>query len=129
MYETVYLFDPTAWSKAAPTDLDWRVKELLLWVEAGHYACALKELSARFGVSERHLGRLFRRHTGIKFHQYLRSARLEKASQLLLDRCQQVKDVASSVGYTDTSNFIRDFRGRFGLSPAVFRSRRFRRAQ
>src|SRR5688572_21897401 len=101
---------------------DWRIKELLGWVEAGNYGCTLKDLSFRLRISQRHLGRLFKRHTGITFHEYLRSSRLRKARSLLLDNGPSVKEIAARIGYRAASNFCNDFRRAFGVSPRSFRS-------
>jgi AraC family transcriptional regulator len=66
---------------------------------------------------------LFRRETGTVPARYLRSLRLQKAQELLVNSQLSVKEIAGSVGICDVSHFVRYFEKMYGVSP-----RRFRRA-
>lgn len=52
--------------------------------------------------------------------EYLRSCRLERAAQLLMDGKYNVGEVANMVGMKDPLYFSRCFKQRFGLSPTAF---------
>lgn len=115
----------------SPGTVDWRV------LDAGGYTLqeysathlALDSLGSRLKVSGKHLGRLFRRVTGVTFHQYLRAVRIAKAATLLLDPEHAAKEIAPAVGYTDVSNFGRDFKASTGLTPVSYRSAKHRSSQ
>ncbi len=63
------------------------------------------------------------------FHEDLFARRMSVAAQLLIEqRAVAVSDVGRLVGYRSQSHFARAFRGRYGLSPALFRARALRHA-
>ena len=102
---------------------DWRITAAIASAERqdNYIHPTLKMLSHDLRVSARHLGRLFRKNTGVAFHQYLRAIRLVKASDLLRALSSSVKEVSSAVGYTSTSNFSREFTSATGMSPTRYR--------
>jgi transcriptional regulator GlxA family with amidase domain len=81
---------------------------------------SLNLLSRKANLSTRHLGRLFQKHTGQSFRDYLRRARMQRAAELLAQR-HDVKTVAALVGYSSRTHFDQDFRVRFGCTPAQFK--------
>ncbi|HWE53567.1 MAG TPA: AraC family transcriptional regulator [Bryobacteraceae bacterium] len=60
--------------------------------------------------------------TGTTPHQYLLRMRLRRAALRLRTARSKVLDVALECGFGDVSNFLRAFRGEFGVSPRVYRS-------
>lgn len=80
-------------------------------------------LAKQANLSSRHLGRLFHKHTGRPFRQYLRETRLQRAADLL-NQLHDVKAVAAAVGYSSRTHFDHDFRARFGCTPAHFKNSR-----
>ncbi len=83
---------------------------------------SLKALSVNMNMSERHLGRLFRKSAGQSFRQYLRSLRISEGARLLTASMDDVKMIALVVGYNDPSHFGQDFRLSMGRTPAKFRA-------
>ncbi|MCB0568974.1 MAG: AraC family transcriptional regulator [Phaeodactylibacter sp.] len=75
-------------------------------------------LAARLGVSERHLFRRVKEHTGLSPQHYIRQRRLHQA-RLYLESgtCRTVKETAAAVGYVSTSYFISLFEKEFGKRP------------
>lgn len=53
--------------------------------------------------------------------EYLRYARLKRASQLLLNSEMSVKEIRVAVGMPDATAFHRHFRDRFGMTPKEYR--------
>lgn len=104
-----------------PTNLDFTPAisqiERLISEDCSHPELSLLLLSQKVNVSSRHLGRLFRKRTGHTFRQYLRDARLNRASELLASG-RDIKSVAALVGYSSRTHFDSDFRRRFGCTPA-----------
>jgi transcriptional regulator GlxA family with amidase domain len=48
---------------------------------------------------------------------------MNRAKELLLDPRRSVKEVSAATGYTAASNFIRDFRAIWGMTPKEYRLR------
>ena len=87
---------------------------------AASEACAydVTALAAHLGVSVRHLQRLFARHLQCAPRAWLREQRLQAARRLLLGAPASVKEVALKLSFRHPSQFCRDFRVRFGCTPA-----------
>ncbi len=75
----------------------------------------------QFGVHAAHLGRLVHAHTGQRFRDWRRICRLKRAAQLLVRDDEQVAQVGFAAGFGDASQFGREFRLLFGLTPREFR--------
>ncbi len=81
---------------------------------------SLCELARSVGVNKGKLNKCFRDVYGASIFEYLRIYRLEKAKTLLLSGNRSVKEVSVEVGYTEPSNFSREFKKYFGISPAAY---------
>ncbi len=69
-----------------------------------------------------YLSRRFRMAAGQTFCQARRAARLSRARRLLLaSPSMKVREVARRVGMMDQSQFIRDFRDEYGMTPHQYR--------
>jgi AraC-like DNA-binding protein len=103
---------------------DPRVLQIQRWAvdQLGDIGLTLGRLSGRLQTSEGYLGRLFREHTGMSFRQYLRRIRMSRAIELLRDPAHTTKEIAAETGYTEISNFYRDFRSTFGMTPVEWRT-------
>ncbi len=53
---------------------------------------------------------------------YIKTKRLERASELLLASGERVSDIAFDCGFNDLANFTKSFHDKFGVSPTNFRS-------
>jgi YesN/AraC family two-component response regulator len=68
-----------------------------------------------------YLGRLFREEIGLSMREYLARMRLERAARLIREGAK-VEAVALEVGYRSKKNFYRQFRRRYGTTPALYRA-------
>jgi AraC-like DNA-binding protein len=76
----------------------------------------------RLGISERNFERRFKRSVGVSPHQYLRVVRFQEAVQLLRKQhFERLSDLASELGYTDQSHFIKEIREFAGCTPTDLR--------
>lgn len=67
--------------------------------------------------------RSFRRHTGFTFVQYVNRLRINVACQMLMSsEPARVTDICYGVGFSNISNFNRQFRAQKGMSPNEFRA-------
>lgn len=80
----------------------------------------ITKLAKEIGLSSSSLKRGFKTRFGLTVFDYLRQVRLNRSIKLLKDGEQNITEIAYSLGYYDTSHFIREFSGFFGTSPGAF---------
>lgn len=114
-----------ALAEVAGASMAQRVAGLLASVEGGGYP-RMAEIAERCGISARTLIR--RLHDdGATWQALLDSARKQRALWLLQHTSEPVEEIASRLGYVDTSNFSRTARRWFGVTPREVREGRGRR--
>lgn len=87
---------------------------------AGHYKAG--EIAALFDMHPRTLDRRLRRFD-INFEELLNQVRFEMARQLLKDSELSVGDIATALGYSRASTFVRAFRRWSGTTPGNWRKK------
>lgn len=80
-----------------------------------HYSA--REMARALGISERHLQRIFSSALAQSPQVWLNRLRLTDARQML-PKAHSVKEVAFALGFRSASQFSRDFRLEFGVSPS-----------
>jgi AraC-like DNA-binding protein len=105
--------------------MDPRIRILLRIINesGGTLRVTSKEISSLLGIGEARLLRLFNRDVGKTLRQHLLDVRMARAAQLLQNVAPPIKAVASDCGYTEVSNFYRDFKRVHGMSPMQMRLR------
>ena len=68
-----------------------------------------------------HIRRVFLEITGENFGEYLNRCRMEAAKQWLHTTDMMVQDIAVRLGYSNSQNFIRNFRAYTGSTPGAYR--------
>ncbi|MCG8310865.1 MAG: AraC family transcriptional regulator [Cytophagales bacterium] len=81
----------------------------------------ISQLCKDFGISRAQLHRNLIARTGLSASKYIRSIRLRKAIDLLLDSDLNISQVAYEVGFNDPKYFSRLFTKEFKQSPRDFR--------
>lgn len=101
---------------------DRRLQALLQRVEDD---CAapfpVAQAAALCGCSASHFMRWFKRMTGTSFAAYLNERRLATAAELLRTGSDTILSVAEQVGFENLSNFNRQFKARYGMTPRQYR--------
>ena len=79
------------------------------------------DIVERFGISAHRAGMIFsKRQTSIP--EYVRNCRLDHACQQMKDEpLANLSDIATASGFSYVSSFMRDFKDRYGMTPARFR--------
>ncbi|HEX7559764.1 MAG TPA: DNA-3-methyladenine glycosylase 2 [Usitatibacter sp.] len=91
-------------------------------IEDGELADAsLAELSARLGVTDRHLRRVFQEEFGVSPVKYAQTQRLLLAKRLLTDTALPVIDVAMASGFASLRRFNDLFSTRYRMTPGQLR--------
>jgi YesN/AraC family two-component response regulator len=83
---------------------------------------SLEKVASHVYVSKCHYSRLFQKHVGKGFKEYVISKRIDRA-KLLLREGAQVTDTCYSVGYNDLTHFGRIFKRTVGMNPSVYRQK------
>ncbi len=106
------------------------VRCVLKFIERNaHGRIPLPMIAQRAGVSRSHLSRVFKRVTGLSLKRYLTRRRLQAARGLLRNTGAAIHQVASRVGFKDTSHFDRVFRCWEGQTPSRYRRQAILRAK
>lgn len=82
----------------------------------------LASAAAKFGVTSRHVQKLFQRE-GTTFSRYVLERRLETTRSLMLQQIDRpISTIAYDTGFGDLSYFNRVFRRHFGMTPSAMRN-------
>ena len=81
----------------------------------------LADVAARAAMSESSFSRYFRRSTGQSFSDTIRKLRLAHACQLLENTDEPISTICHRTGYQNLSNFNRQFRREYGITPGQYR--------
>jgi AraC family transcriptional regulator len=81
----------------------------------------ISELASLVGLSQYHFIRTFKHSVGLSPYQYILSARVGVANEMLSKRDLSIADVALAVGFSDASQLNRVFRKFIGVTPTAFR--------
>lgn len=100
------------------------VHEINSYIEE-HYteALTIKKLSEIFFLHPVYLGQLLNKKNGINFNEQLHNLRIRKASQLLIENNLKNSEIAEKVGYSNYSQFLKQFEKKMNMSPNEFKHR------
>lgn len=103
--------------------MDHRVQKVIALLEKNlHHQLSLGHLAQAANLSRWRLCHLFKSEVGVPPAQYLKSIRMRKARELLETTPLSVKQILARVGARDKSHFERDFKKKYGLTPAQYRA-------
>ncbi|NJN56946.1 MAG: response regulator [Leptolyngbyaceae cyanobacterium SL_5_9] len=100
-----------------------KLNQVFRFIEA-HYrqSINLTDVAQAVGYSPAYLTNLVQTRTGRTVKRWIIERRMAQARLLLSTTSQTVSQIAESVGYTDVSYFVRQFRQFHSASPQVWRS-------
>lgn len=82
---------------------------------------SLESTADALSISGAHLSRLFKKHTGQTFSDYLLQIRMEHAKYLLDTTSLPTPEIGTSTGYDNSAYFRTAFKAYFGLTPLQYR--------
>lgn len=102
--------------------MDARVRKVMTLIQKERSRdSSLDEIASQLNLSSSRLRHLFKEETGTTIVQYRKTIRLLQAKRLLETTFLSVKEIMLKVGCRDESNFVRDFKRKYGLSPKRYR--------
>jgi AraC-like DNA-binding protein/ligand-binding sensor protein len=84
---------------------------------------SLGQVAASVHTSLFYFCKLFKRHTGVSFTEYVSRLRTEKAKKLLINLNLRVSEIAYEVGFQSLTHFNRVFKRILHESPSEYRAR------
>jgi AraC-like DNA-binding protein len=110
----------TASSPSVPAVLRRSIEKMRLFYFERHTVESLARLE---GLSATHFSRVFKQAFGTSPIDWLRRERISQAKRRLADTLDDVKEIASQVGYADRYFFSKDFKKHTGFTPTQYRAR------
>jgi AraC-like DNA-binding protein len=114
------------WRNDNRLDMRPEVLTALDFIEKGVLAgdhLRLKDLEPSTGMTQDHLGRVFRKATGVTLVDYVQRRRIHHSALRLLTSDETGKDISEDLGFTDSAHFSKSFQKYFGVSPNVYRQK------
>ena len=81
----------------------------------------ISDMASETGYVEYYLTKKFRKEMGMSVSEYVKNKRIEMARQLLTTTEKPVQDIATELGFNNTSYFTKVFRDATGKSPREYR--------
>lgn len=82
---------------------------------------SLKSMGANLNVHPVYLGKLFHKEVGENFTTYINKYRIEQAKKLLRESNLKIHEIATRVGYWESSYFYKQFKKYVGISPTDYK--------
>lgn len=103
--------------------MDARIRILLRIIEErqGMLQMSSRQIGSLLGLGEARTLRLFSAEVGKSLRRYLLEVKMAHAAELLKEGVLPIKTIASQRGYSVVSNFCRDFKIVYGVSPMQMR--------
>lgn len=99
-----------------------RLKQILYRIENEYMnALTVDEMAQSIGCSPSHFMRWFKQLTGTSFGTFLQERRLAAAAKELKETNEKILAIAESVGFENLSNFNRQFKARYNMTPRQYR--------
>jgi transcriptional regulator GlxA family with amidase domain len=104
------------------TKADKEIAKAQSWLQA-NLAAALpvEQVLQQSALPDRTFKRRFKKHTGMTIIAYMQILRIDAAKTLLVNSNKSIDQIASDVGYQDSSYFRRIFSRETALSPSQYR--------
>ena len=84
-------------------------------------AVTVEEAAEITGYGKSNFCKIFKRTTGMTFHEALNKRRLELACRFLSETRLPIAEISEEVGFGEPKNFCRMFKSKTGLTPGAYR--------
>ena len=96
-----------------------RIRE---WINANaHMHLTVRGVAEQFGYNEDYTNRLFRKYYGISLKKAIDEEKMQAIKSLLLSTNFALKEIATSMGFSDYKYFLKYFQYHEGVPPTQFR--------
>ncbi len=99
-----------------------QIRELIDFINNNYQKnLSIDYLSKFMGYSKTHFMAVFKQHTGSSCTEFIIQVRLSKACDMLINTSNPVLEIATAVGFNNLSNFNRQFKRYYELTPSQYR--------
>ena len=114
--------DTSTFSSQEDNDLPKIITDVLDYIALNYSAdLSLKSIAEKFYLNSSYLSRLFKKHTGFTFCNYLMQYRIKEANKLLAQSGKKVTEVALECGFNSSNNFCKCYKKLTGTTPLSYR--------
>lgn len=96
-------------------------EKIVKYISEHYDTVTLSDIAAKFSYHPNYISSLLSKETGKKFSEILLEQRMERAAGLLKATELSVEEIAYMLGYSNSSNFYKAFRGYYHTSPREYR--------
>lgn len=97
------------------------IRNVLDYIDTNYqHTITLGEMAKREFISNSYLSRLFKQVTGMNFTEYLNLYRLKQVAYMLRTTNDSISKIAMGCGFLGISNFNRQFKKEFGITPQEY---------
>ena len=107
-------------TKAEPESPETLAERILRYLNTHPEAVTLKDVAAHFSYHPNYISALLHRELGKTFSEIVLERRMDRAVILLKGTTLSIEEIASMLGYSNTSNFYKAFREYYRTSPREF---------
>ena len=108
-------------TSAEPSRPSWLRTACELIQDCHRETPGIRQVANAVGVHPTHLARVFRTFLGCTPGDLLRTRRLEKGAELLLQADHSIVEIALDSGFSDQAQFTKAFRRMYGTTPGSYR--------
>ena len=108
------------------TQTDSRFNALLRYINSNLMENELLKIPAladKFSISKSYFSEYFTKNAGIKLSEYILTAKLRLAETYILHTDNSLKEIAYSLGFTDSSHLSNSFKRHYSMTIGEFRTR------
>lgn len=106
----------------APDKEETLCEKIVKYISEHYDTVTLSGIAAKFSYHPNYISSLLSKETGKKFSEILLEQRMERAASLLVATELSVEDIAYMLGYSNSSNFYKAFRGYYHTSPREYQN-------
>ena len=97
------------------------IHEIIQYITEHSNQINLSSLAEHFNYAPAYLSRMIKQYCGQSFSDILLNIRLTQAAQNLIETDDSIQAIMYSIGYTNSTWFIRKFRNKYGFTPKDYR--------
>lgn len=98
-------------------------EQIAQYISARPESVTLNEIAEKFAYHPNYISALLHKELGKTFSQLVLEKRMDRAAVLLKGTTLSVEEIAAMLGYSNTSNFYKAFKGYYKVSPREYANR------
>lgn len=103
------------------SERDFDFTLVLQYIQQNYRSVTLASLAKAFHFSETYLSKLIRKNLNQSFTDILRTLKMNRAIDYLLNTPMKISEIADAVGYDSVDHFSRTFRKVYGTAPQEYK--------